>query len=252
MVQGFFDDSGKESDPSNKIVCIAGYVAAPGMWNGFQEMWRHMLVKHNLKWLHMKDFLNDKSSEYAYLGLDWPRKQRILEDFASAIKINQLIGFGISVDAEAWQRMPKETIKAQGTVQEFCFIRILRTLVERIKRSAPEEHVSITFDCDRAYTPARFQRYIAVRDKFPDAERYLAAFNIAEPKVYVPLQAADLLAWETRKDLLRQIEGHQPRPEFDYMMKIMPGFFPDYSAELWTEKALEEEFGPLSPIVKAI
>jgi len=247
MIQGFFDDSGKESDQSNRIVCAAGYLAAPGMWNSLQELWRHFLISNNLHWLHMKDFMNDKSTEYSYLNWDWPRKRQALEDFASAIKINHLIGFGISVDTEAWQRVPKEIVKKEGNAQEFCFMRILRMVVERVKRSSPDERVAISFDCDRDYTPTRFQRYLRVRENIQDAERYLAAFTIAEPKIFVPLQAADLLAWETRKDLLRQIAGHDSRPEFQHMMKVLPGFFPDYTGELWTEEALDKEFGPLTP-----
>ena len=44
MLLGFFDDSGKESDISNRIVCAAGYVAAGNsFWNSFQEMWRTVL-----------------------------------------------------------------------------------------------------------------------------------------------------------------------------------------------------------------
>jgi len=105
MIQGFFDDSGKESDPSNRIVCAAGYLAAPTLWSGFEELWRHLLIKHGISWLHMKDFLNSKSSEYSYLNWDWPKKQRVLEDFSGAIKISNLIGFGVSVDAGAWQRL---------------------------------------------------------------------------------------------------------------------------------------------------
>jgi hypothetical protein len=121
-------------------------------------------------------------------------------------------------------------------------------VVERIKKSAPDERVSITFDCDEEFTPARFKRYISARKEAEDIRRCLAAFRIAEPKVFVPLQAADLLAWETRKDLLRQIEGNNVRPEFAHMMSILPGFFPDYTEELWDEPRLNQEFGPLKTV----
>src|SRR4051812_5754903 len=82
MLHGFFDDSGKEGDPSNRIVCAAGYIAPPSVLNSFQEIWKLFLVKHNLEWLHMKDFMNEKSSEYAYLGWDWAKKKSVLEDFS--------------------------------------------------------------------------------------------------------------------------------------------------------------------------
>jgi hypothetical protein len=197
-----------------------------------------------MEWLHMKDFMNANSTEYAYLNWDWNKKKSVLEDFSAAIKMSQLAGFGVALDAEAWRRLPKEFIKANGTAQEFCFIRILRMVVERMKRSCPDERISILFDCDRTFAPSRFQRYIQVREKVADAARFLNAFTVGEPKVFQPLQAADLLAWETRKDLLRQIEGLDSRPEFQHMMKNLPGFFPDYTAELWTAELLEREFGP--------
>jgi hypothetical protein len=148
--------------------------------------------------------------------------------------------------------MPKSVTDTNGDAQQFCFLRILKSVVERIKRSAPDEYISITFDCDKAFTPSRFQRYINLREQLPEARRYFSAFTIAEPIIYTPLQAADLLAWETRKDLLRQIEGYQSRPEFKHMLSILPGFFPDYTAELWTEQKLENEFGPLLPAAIAV
>ena len=227
MIQGFFDDSGKESDSNNKIICVAGYIAAPGMWNAFSELWRSMLLLHGLHWLHMKDFMNDESSEYSHLARSWDKKQAILQDFSSAIKMNHLAGFGVSVDAEVWKRMPRDVVRAEGDAQQFCFTRMLKMVVERVKRSAPDEKISISFDCDKNFTPARFQRYIRLRENLSDPAKYLAGFNICEPKVFTPLQAADLLAWETRKDLLRQISGHESRPEFKHMMLILPGFFPD-------------------------
>jgi hypothetical protein len=109
--------------------------------------------------------------------------------------------------------------------------------------------ISITFDCDEGYAPSRFQRYLSVRRDDVDARKYLAAFTVAEPKIYASLQAADLLAWEIRKDLLRQIGGYEVRTEFQNMMSILPGFPPDYEEELWSEEKLEKQFGPLTSAV---
>jgi hypothetical protein len=37
VIHGFFDDSGKESDKGNQIVCMAGYLAVDQLWNMFTE-----------------------------------------------------------------------------------------------------------------------------------------------------------------------------------------------------------------------
>jgi hypothetical protein len=241
MINGFFDDGGKESSLTNRVICVAGYVAAGmAIWNGFHEIWKNRLMMHNMEWLHMKDFMCEDSKEYRYLNLKWEQKKPILEGFSAAIKMSQLIGFGVALDAEAWRELPKETVNEHVSAQDFCFMRLLRLIVNRMKVSAPNDYVSIMFDCDRNYTPARFQQYIRVREKVPDAAKFLTAFTIGEPRTFLPLQAADLLAWETRRDLIRKSQGFVSRPELQHMLMALPGFFPDYTGEHWSKEELQK------------
>jgi len=237
MLHGFFDDSGKESDAANRIVCIAGYISGSAqLWNGLAELWKHCLLTHGLEWLHMKDFLNPESSEYADLGWDWDKKRSVLEDFCQAIKMSKIAGFAVALDLEAWRQLPPEFVKQRGTAQEFCFSRLLYLLIERLKKSAPDERISILFDCDKQFAPVRFQRYITARENIEDAARYLCGFTIGEPRVFLPLQAADLLAWSVRKDIIRRLGGnYESRPEFKALLQVIPGFFPDYHMEFWNE-----------------
>lgn len=246
MINGFFDDSGKESDSKNGIVCAAGYIAAGmSIWNGFHEVWKNRLMTHNMEWLHMKDFMCDDSKEYRHLKLDWGKKKPILEGFSAAIKMSQLVGFAVGLDAHAWRKLPKEIIRENGTAQEFCFLRLLRLVFDRMKVSAPRDQASIMFDCDREYTPARFQRYIRVRDKIEGAANVLVAFTIGEPRAFLPLQAADLLAWETRSELVRRSKGLDSRPEFQHLMMVLPGFPTDYTSEFWSEEEIKKNIARL-------
>jgi hypothetical protein len=249
VIRAFFDDSGKESDPSNRVVCIAGYLAAGETpWNILGDRWRQILLTHGISWLHMKDFMPDKD-EYAALKWDWPKKKAVLEDFIGAIRAAGLIGFGVGIDVDAWRKIPKEITRKEGDAQQFCFARIMRMIVERMKVSAPRDFVSVHFDCDRNFTPARFQRFIGIRDRDPDAKLYLQSFTIADPRVYIPLQAADLLAWESRKDVLRRMGGFESREEYDSIFQILPDYFPTYISELWLESDIEEQI--LKPIREA-
>lgn len=247
VIRCFFDDSGKEGDPGNRIVAIAGYLAAgETRWNIFGEGWRHQLLSHGLRWLHMTDLMADKG-EYAFLKDNWPKKKELLDEFIEVIKVSQLIGFGVAVDADAWRKVPKDVTRVEGDAQQFCFLRIMRLIVERMKRSCPNDYVAVHFDCDKGFSPSRFQRFIGVRERDPEgAGRYLQTFTIAEPRIYLPLQAADLLAWESRKDLIRRFQGHESRPEYAEMFEVMSGYFPDYVGEFWDENEIEEQI--LAPI----
>jgi hypothetical protein len=168
-------------------------------------------------------------------------KKAVLDKFIETIKGSDLIGFGVALDADAWRKLPKEITRVEGDAQQFCFLRIMRLIVERMKKSRPHDYIAVHFDCDRGFSPSRFQKFIALRDHDPDARRYLQTFTIAEPKLYLPLQSADLLAWETRKDLMRRLGGYESRPEFKSMFQVMAGYFPDYKGEFWDEKEIEEK-----------
>ncbi|HLX86540.1 MAG TPA: DUF3800 domain-containing protein [Terriglobales bacterium] len=242
MIHCFFDDSGKESEANNPFVCIAGYMAVgDDWWTMLSNAWAHQLVKHGLPWVHMKEFMNDQG-DYRPPEWDWPKKKAVLEEFIKIIKGCQIIGFGVAVDAVAWRKLPKELTKIEGTAQEFCFMRIIRAIVERLKMSRPDDWVSLYYDCDEEFTPARFKRFIGLRKRRPEVGKYFRAFSIADPKSFLPLQAADLLAWQTRKELMRKLGGHESRPEYKFLFEATTPFdFHDYASEFWTEPELEEK-----------
>ncbi len=236
MIHCFFDDSGKESDSANRIVCIAGYLAAgDAYWSLLTQGWGNQLVRHGISWVHMKDLMQNQD-EYSALNWDWPTKRSVLEDFIKVIKASQLTGFGVAVDADAWRAVPKEITQSEGTAQEFCFMRIIRMITDRMKISRPDDWISLYFDCDEGFTPARFKKYIGLRNREPDVSRYFRAFSIADPKSFLPLQAADLLAWETRKDLMRKLGGFESRPEFNFIFESLPGEVLDYGVSFGRPK----------------
>ena len=242
VIHCFFDDSGKESDQGNPYVCIAGYMAiGDGYWTLLSNAWGHQLFRHGLSWLHMKDLMQDQD-EYAALNWDWPTKRSVLEDFIKIIKGSQIVGFGVAVDAVAWRQFPKELTKVEGTAQEFCFMRVMRMITERLKLVRPDDWVVLYYDCDEGFTPARFQRFIGLRKRNPEVKEYFRGFSIADPKSFLPLQAADLLARKTRKDLMRKLGGHESRPEYKFFFEPTTPFDTlDYVSELWTGPELEEK-----------
>lgn len=241
VIHCFFDDSGKESDPSNRIVVIAGYMAAgDSAWSFLTQLWGNLLLKHGVSWIHMKDLMPNQG-EYKALNWDWTKKRAVLDEFIKAIKVSQLVGFGVALDADAWRAIPKAITQAEGNVQQFCFMRIMRLIADRMKIARPDDWISLYYDCDEGFTPSRFQKFIGLRKREPDVDHYFRSFSIAEPKSFLPLQAADLLAWEARRELLRKIGGYESRPEFNFIFEALPGEVPDYVSEFWTAEEIEEK-----------
>src|SRR5580704_11530955 len=127
--------------------------------------------------LHMKEMMCKESKTEPYASWDWQKKKQVLEGFSVAIKASHLVGFGVAVDADAWRALPKDLIKSERSAQEFCFKRLIKLIVERLRNSLSDESISIMFDCDEEFTPPRFKRYLAIRHRVPEVKKHLNSFG---------------------------------------------------------------------------
>lgn len=236
MLIGYFDDSGKESDPSNRLVCMAGYLAVDDYWEQFGPQWYHHLLKHGVSCFHMKELI-PRQGEFKDLTLE--KRDELLLDCVKVIKENELIGFGVGVDAEAWRLLPDALTKSSGNAQEFCFLRIIRLIIERLKRVSPNEKLALIFDCDQEFAARRFKQFSKLRER-PEIREHLASIAFCDPRLYIPLQAADFLAWETRKELIQKALGFDSTERFKELFVNVPGLRLEYAGEQWNETALKE------------
>jgi len=239
VMTGCFDDSGKESEITNRFVCLAGYVAGDLNWTDFAQLWIHSLVKHNISCIHMKDLIPIQG-EYKKLGWDVLKRNEVLTDFIDIIKDTDLIGVGVGVDANTWRTLPKELTREHGNAMEFCLQRVSRLIVDRLSKAAPRDLLSLIFDCDIEFASRRFNIFSWVREHNAVAAQYFASIAFANPLYYVGLQAADFVAWLTRKQLIQQTGGFESTQQFKELFELAPGYVPDYLSELWTAQALED------------
>lgn len=244
MFIGYFDDSGQESLSSGPFVCLAGYLAHYSYWERFINQWQHKLMKHNISCIHMKDMVH-LAGEYS--SLDWDEKKRdeVLLDFIEVIRENHLIGFGVGVDTNAWRDYRKKTnmVKTKvGNVQYYCFARMMRMIFDRFEKALPSELISIVFDTNPEFAANRLKFFQTYRAHEKLLRRYMTSITFADPLSMSGLQAADILAWETRKELIQKAGGHNSTKRYEALMAVLPGYQPDYTNEFWSEKELRERF----------
>jgi hypothetical protein len=240
VIECYFDDSGKESELSHRYVVIAGYMAgASWPWERFSQYWRHLLIKHELPYVHMREILGFAKKR----GWDSAKLTDVLRDFIGAIKASDLIGLGIGIDANEWRALSSARRKILGNAQEFCCSRILRRIVDRLVDSGfPDEPLSITFDRDWDFARERLKLIEQVSKFAPSIRKNLAQLSFADSKVFYPLQAADLLAWETRRQLVNRLEGKPPTSRWTELTTAWPYGELDYAAgEFWDKEMIERE-----------
>jgi len=127
-----------------------------------------------------------------------------------------------------------------------CFFRTMKMVVERMKRTKEQESLSVIFDLDTQLSGGRIKHFIEIKSRDSEAARYLSAITFADSKVFIPLQAADLLAWETRKSLMQKTQGYADTPRWKELFTALPDIDLDYASELWDEEAIDSKLSNLS------
>ncbi len=238
MIECFFDDSGTESALSNRFVVIAGYLTHESYWYVFNQKWRHLLIRHGLPKLHMKEWVKFcEEREW-----DHPKRHSVVSEFIQVIRDTQLIGFGVAVDAQIWRELTPKRRKAFGNAQEFCFQRIMRRVVDRMEEAQERDPVSIIFDRDFQFARPRLGLLEHLYKTDTRLAQQVASISFSDSRYYYQLQAADLLAWVTRKRLIDEIEEKPSTPKWDELFADLPYGELDYAGEYWDSKEIEKHF----------
>lgn len=65
VLEYYLDESGSHSD---HFLVVGGFVADVNKWADFSREWREILDRHQLKYFHMKDFMNGRSRAFRHLS----------------------------------------------------------------------------------------------------------------------------------------------------------------------------------------
>ena len=112
----------------------------------------------------------------------------------------------------------------------------MKRVVTQLANAGMDETLSLVFDTDPEFGPGRFNLFCALMGQDDRAARRLASITFGHPEYYPGLQAADMLAWETRKELMQKRDGHVSTKRWQAMFPNMPDYHLEYTVgERWDE-----------------
>ncbi len=204
MLAGYFDESGL--DEKSQTFCIGGYVADSKDWFELTRAWERLLVEAGVSYFHMAEF-ESRQGEFK----DWSDAKRFgfIKDLLALINSTDVWGIGCGVVKADYERISAEFI-ARGKVTPRWYrhpylLAFQHCLVETCIQAEdvhPREKIAFVFD-QQAEFHARAEKVydeLTSSGKWPRAFR-LGSLRFASKRDAIPLQAADLMAYELRKAL---------------------------------------------------
>ena len=193
----YFDDSG--TDSGTEVAVAACYVASVEQWECFVKNWREADAKYGFGIFHMTDF---EARQEQFLG--WPddKCNMLLDHLISIIKTRARIGFAAAVHKADYDEIVHEqefrdrlgdTHYRFAVMQCMSLIQNWRSTYQHVEpmRWVFASGTNGNYEIDEVFLNLR---------KDPDARK---AFGIDrrgcsfEGKETIPLQAPDILAWES-------------------------------------------------------
>lgn len=212
----YFDESRnfrERNEHDYGIVAVAGYMAPVEMWDeSFTPAWRRVLdaAPHPIREFKAADCRHGKG-EFA----KWSRSDRndLTRDLVSVIgdPAHALVGFGAAVlmqEVVFTSRMKQRD--RERTAYYWCTSRILGDAITRSEQFLGEDHLQCVFDEEKDLGAQAQEGFEVIRDQFPHIRTRVRRPHFAHSHELPPLQAADLLAYETYKELRNRKDDRAP------------------------------------------
>lgn len=223
MLTAYWDESGSSKDPACAYVGMAGLVARKEDWQRFQFRWAATLQAHKLPYFHaakmehgLKPFRPKK---------DWPvrRKEELLHELLAAIRAANPRMLGAALDLSAWRALLPWQKRALLDPWFPCLQECVRTsVVVALFEDVVGDSIATVFSQQGEFA----SKATSLWESLVSADRLgydrLRAFAMQDMRTTLPLQAADLVAYECVKAIPSIVVGSELRVAIRTLLSIDP------------------------------
>ena len=217
MLAAYADESGHSKDTNCRFVGLGGFVATAEQWEIFESLWRSALDSFNEgEEFHAKEFFRkDPKSRYA----TWSQEKRegFMDSLTSAINTSGAEAVGCVVSLEAYEKLDESFQKAIKDPFYMAFQEVTKGLA---LSGAPQDNtlaidpVSMVYAFQSEYGVTKAGRAMQLWNTIKQKPKqftwakWMGTYTSAFPRDVLPLQAADLFAYE----LTREFEKWRLQP----------------------------------------
>lgn len=209
MLKAYFDESGTHQD--SKVLAFGGYISTVKKWRSFEKQWQKMLDTEQIPMMHSTDL---ESRHGAFKNWSIERKVRVQKQAISIIRRNVLQGFSSSVILDDYQTIVagKPHIKFTSPYT-FAMTATLHLVKKWVKDNNIKIPIHYVFESGAGYAGEITDVMKQTKNIGWDFYRMKSAnsWSFADKIDFIPLQSADILAYEAYKQMLNFKVGETRR-----------------------------------------
>jgi hypothetical protein len=195
----YFDESYNHA-PSPLVYTVAGCLSTAFQWRKFQKEWLNLLNKENISHFHMVDFQACKPP-YG----DWSKEKRIqfLQFLHKTIHRRVYRSFVTTVNLDDFEGLTPVQKEVLGNPHVFAARNCMKMIGLWTAMNVMYNPIAYVFEQGSKYDKPLRRQF--TEELCPEDRNYyrIGSLTLADKKDMVPLQAADIFAYEAMKEIER-------------------------------------------------
>lgn len=207
----YCDDSG--TDGNSPVAVAACYISPKRQWDEFVRNWDEVRQAEGFDAFHMAEFVAKPDAGHKpFCDWDNTKKDRVYAKLSSIINTRARQGFGVAVPKAAYDNAAPQSFRDRYAEDHFtyavlCCIGLVKQWRQQYRVIPPIQYVF-----DQGSPQKQIKKVWDVLASYPpEANKYGLApggCSFQDMRVFKPLQAADILAWQMRNHMRRvMLEG---------------------------------------------
>jgi hypothetical protein len=226
MVVAFADDSGSGGDSEFSI--LAGYSASDITWSSFWPDWQGVLdLNPKIEYFKMSEA---ESLKGQFLGFSPQERTNRLNQFIDVILAHDLQEASVAIPMKDYREIVYPVLqKSHTSPYYFAFIGMVAAFAGINRHSGSTEPTNFIFDQQDAMETKAIRLYHRLKERLPLWQFGRVAYY--SDREMLPLQAADLIAWQ-----IRRFRCTRDEPIRDELRRLHSGRFQPFRSTIWRKE----------------
>ncbi len=209
-----------------RLCSVAAVLSVPDGWVVFEESWMAVLGKYGVPYFRASEFDNRMGP---FEGWDNARRLEFHCELLDVVRFNdpRIAGFAWTVEVAAFERLANAERERLGSPFQVCAEWTIRAISRFLDESRPIAEsgipVRVAYCFDRHPGIGGLIQSFERARKRVAKERRIASLAFGDKKEFCPIQAADILAYESGKSALRElgVVDKEPRKSLERLRETM-------------------------------
>lgn len=242
LLEAYADDSGKESQKDRSYAVLACFVQPSNGWDEFNREWSALLTELQIEALHMRVWVKLCRER------NWDERtaNENLLRFIAIIRAAKFVAFGAGLDLNLWRSTRKSLAGKIKSAEVFLMVQIIKGILDGFENKIGELELNFVFDQDEGFAKDWLRAYFELKSLDGRVGRLVPIISFADHRRCLALQAADLLAWLSRRRMIERSEGQPPGEVFMRLTEPLADWPEPFDWREWTDRHhFENEFSGL-------